>query len=216
MHRNGYVSWLLALTLTLVASQQALAGDNAPGASSQEKAAAAEAVARSAEYAGQAADETDDCGGLAFLLEAVPAAHQLLGMDEVYRGCESPVTVNLQYAADAAQLSYTLGILDAQLAELPKGREYWQSILDVNRESVQSLISAQGKLAQAQQGKSKRVTLSDGSTAVVFREGRDWALVAMPGDRYALRIDLGGASAGKAHDMLVEAAAALDMAVLDR
>lgn len=206
---------MLAGVLSAVAVQPVAAGQ-AQLSSEERREQAADAVARSAQFAGEAADETGDCGGLAYLLKALPGSDSLLGMTESYRGCESPVTVNLQYESDSRELAYTLGIFDAALADLPEGSEYWQAILDVNRESMQSLMHARLKLAGNEQGSSEKGALADGSEMVMFREGKDWVLVAVPGDRYALRIDLAGAGAddAQARALLLEAAAALDMSVL--
>ena len=166
-------------------------------------------VSEVAQVAGESEDDSAVCGRLATLLEALPQAAEMDGMAETYRGCESPMTANLQYESDQRAIIYTLSVLRAEQADLPGQGDTWQGLLDMNRQAIESLIATQqammdvgGKdvvkgapdpLTEEERDRLPRtLVLPNGASATLFSDGSDWTLVSLMQDRYILRIDLLG------------------------
>lgn len=182
--------------------------DNGPDTKQADQdAEVAKAVGEVAGVSGESADEQMDCGKLSYLLSALPSLTAIDGLEESYRGCESPMTANLQFEDDDKAVYYTISVLQTEMADLPGHGEHWQGLLDMNRQAIESLISTQeamievgnkpvtsgaaDPLSENERARlPRRVTLPNGADAMVYNEGEDWALVSLMKDRYALRIDL--------------------------
>lgn len=181
--------------------------DKAPEQDEARQAAVDEAVSEVARVAGEDADESGDCGKLGYLLETLPGGETVDGLSRSYRGCESPMTANLQYEDEQRGIYYTISILDAEMADLPGQADAWQGLLDLNRQAIEGLINTQLDLIQvASQPMApgaphplsdierarlpREVKLPNGAQGVIYNEGEDWTLVSLIRDRYALRIDL--------------------------
>ncbi|MBQ0754084.1 MAG: hypothetical protein KBT87_04785 [Gammaproteobacteria bacterium] len=182
--------------------------DNGPDTKqTNQDAEVASAVDEVARVSGQSADEQLDCGKLSYLLSALPSAVKIDGLEEVYRGCESPMTANLQFEDDEKAVYYTISVLQTEMADLPGQGDHWQGLLDMNRQAIESLIRTQeamievgnkpvtsgaaDPLTESERARLPRqVTLPNGANAMIYNEDEDWALVSLMKDRYALRIDL--------------------------
>lgn len=166
-------------------------------------------VGEVAQVAGESEDESAICGRLATLLAALPTVGEMDGLTESYRGCESPMTANLQYEDDQRAIVYTLSVLRAEQADLPGQGDIWQGLLDMNRQAIESLIATQqamidvgGKniaegapdpLTREERDRLPRqLVLPNGASATLFNDGKDWTLVSLMQDRYILRVDLLG------------------------
>lgn len=166
-------------------------------------------VSEVAQVAGESEDDSAVCGRLATLLDALPQAPQMDGLAETYRGCESPMTANLQYESEQRAIIYTLSVLHVEQADLPGQGDTWQGLLDMNRQAIESLIATQqammdvgGKdvakgapdpLTEEERDRLPRtLVLPNGASATLFNDGGDWTLVSVMQDRYILRIDLLG------------------------
>jgi len=166
-------------------------------------------VSEVAEVAGESEDDSAVCGRLATLLAALPQASEMDGLAESYRGCESPMTANLQYEDDQRAIIYTLSVLRAEQADLPGQGDTWQGLLDMNRQAIESLIATQqamidvgGKnvsagapdpLTEEERDRlPRKLVLPNGASATLFNDGKDWTLVSLMQDRYILRVDLLG------------------------
>lgn len=199
----------VAISFILLASLSALSGcDNSPEhKQAQQDAEVEKMVDEVAGVSGESEDDSSACGKLAKLLAALPATQSMDGLDESYRGCESPMTANLQFEDDDKGIYYTVSVLKTELADLPGQGAHWQGLLDMNRQAIESLISTQksmievGKKPVASNGTDplsaeerarlpSQVKLPNGADATVYSEGEDWALVSLMKDRYVLRIDL--------------------------
>lgn len=167
----------------------------------------AKAVYEVAGVSGQSADEQTDCGKLSYLLSALPSVAEIDGLKESYRGCESPMTANLQFEDDDKAVYYTISVLQTEMADLPGQGDHWQGLLDMNRQAIESLIRTQeamievgskpvtsgaaDPLTESERARLPRqVKLPNGADAMIYNEDEDWALVSLMKDRYALRVDL--------------------------
>jgi len=182
--------------------------DNAPDTKqANQDAEVAKAVDEVAGVSGESADEQTDCGKLGYLLSALPSAAVIDGLEESYRGCESPMTANLQFEDDEKAVYYTISVLHTDMADLPGQGDHWQGLLDMNRQAIESLIRTQeamievgnksvtsgaaDPLTESERARlPKVVKLPNGADAMIYNEEEDWALVSLMKDRYALRVDL--------------------------
>ena len=201
------LSGVLVLTLLSVGS----GCDQAPGDKPvlEQKDDVEALVNEVAQVAGESEDDSSVCGRLGALLQALPQTPEMDGLPETYRGCESPMTANLQYENEQRAIIYTLSVLRAEQADLPGEGDIWQGLLDMNRQAIESLITTQqamidvgGKtvaegapdpLTQEERDRLPRtLVLPNGAPATLFNEGEDWTLVSLMQDRYILRVDLLG------------------------
>ena len=209
-----------SVLLVLAAAAVSLTGcDNSPESKqAKQDAEVAEVVQQVSAVAGKGEDGTGDCGKLASVLQALPAAESMDGLPVAYRGCESPMTANLVYENSDEGINYTVSVLDVTMADLPSGDQQWQGLLDMNRQAIESLIAtqrammevgskpvasgAQDPLSEAERARLPRtVKLPNGAEGVLYNEDSDWSLVSIMKDRYVLRIDLLNA-VGKAPDSI--------------
>lgn len=194
------------------------------------------AVSEVAGISGESTDERKDCGKLSGLLMALPPVHMIDGLQESYRGCESPMTANLQFEEGGKGVHYSISVLNADMADLPGRGEQWQGLLDMNRQAIESLIKTQevmidvgsqpisegviDPLTEQERARLPRqVTLPNGASGMIYNEGEDWTLVSLMKDRYALRIDLLNyvplvPSASEAEPMLMSKVAEINFAEL--
>lgn len=167
----------------------------------------ADAVDAVSAVAGESEDDSAICGKLEPLLSALPATNAVDGLAESYRGCESPMTANLQYEDAGRGIYYTISVLRAEQADLPAEGEHWQGLLDMNRQAIESLMATQqamievgrkpvvagaaDPLSETERARLPReVVLPNGATGLMFNDGQDWTLVSLMKDRYILRVDL--------------------------
>lgn len=204
----------LGLSVFFVALALVAGCDNAPGDGNRpdtkqaaQDARVAEVVDEVASVSGESADEQADCGKLSYLLSALPSITKVDGLEESYRGCESPMTANLQFEDDDKAVYYTISILKKDMADLPGEGDHWQGLLDMNRQAIESLIRTQEMMievgnkavtegaadplsASERARLPRQVQLPNGAEGTIYNEGDDWTLVSLVEDRYALRIDL--------------------------
>jgi hypothetical protein len=191
--------WVLLLGLTLVAVTGC---DQSPPPVAAEKNLEEALAAMSAETM----DETNECGAIAYLTEAMPEDKSLEGFQEIYRGCDSVISAQLSYAGDeGGSIGYSLIVLDAAQAGLEDEGSSWSEMIDGNRVGMETVIKSQqmirdgylaGSTASAEQMKRipEEITLPNGAKAMLFTESNDWVLLSLLNERHALRIDISDAS----------------------
>ena len=187
--------WALLLGLTLVAVTGC---DQSPTPAATGKSLEEALAAMSAETM----DETNECGAIAYLAEAMPEDNSLEGFQEIYRGCDSVISAQLSYAGDeGGSIGYSLMVLDAAQAGLEGEGGSWSEIIDGNRAGMEAMIESQQKIrdgylagSAASAGQIKRMpeemTLPNGARAMLFTESNDWVLLSLLNERHALRIDV--------------------------
>lgn len=184
--------WALLLGLTLVAVTGC---DQSPVTEGKVEDAVA---AMSAEVM----DETNECGAITYLTEAMPTDKTLQGFQEIYRGCDSVISAQLSYASEeGGSIGYSLIVLNAGQAGLEGDGGSWSEMIDGNRIGMETVIKSQQRLregylaggtASAEELKRipEEITLPNGSRAMLFTESNDWVLLSLLNDRHALRIDV--------------------------
>ena len=148
----------------------------------------------------ESTDETSECGAIAYLADAMPADRTVQGFQEIYRGCDSPISAQLSYGSDeGGSIGYSLIVLSAEQAGLEG--DSWNELIGANRVAMESVIKSQ-KMAREvylsggagserdQRRMPEEITLPNGSRAMLFSESNDWVLLSLLNDRHALRIDI--------------------------
>lgn len=189
---NNKTTFLLLLAMlsacdTVEEPSQSDADASAEGAS-------AEQMDEARERAGEAADESADCGPIGWALEHLPK--EVDGLSETYRGCESPVTAMVVFEADGRTQMGSITVLDPDLAGLADSATgEWERLLDQTRSGVLRTILDQEPLLSAQDDEPdpdqpQQVPLGGDTTAVLFGEPGYWELIAMAGPDYAIKFVL--------------------------
>ncbi len=187
--------WALLLGLTLVA---ATGCDQSPKPAATEKNLEQALAAMSSETT----DETNECGAIAYLAEAMPEDNSIGGFAEIYRGCDSVISAQLSYAGDeGGSIGYSLMVLNVAQAGLAGEGGSWSEIIDGNRAGMETMISNQQRIradylanSSASVDQLKRIpeemTLPNGAKAMLFTDSDDWVLLSLLNERHALRIDI--------------------------
>lgn len=136
---------------------------------------------------GAAMDETAECGAIAYLFSALPTAATLESLEEVYRGCDSALTAQLQYGGDKGSIFYSLAVLKPELAGLPADNASWLEVTTSNRQAMEELMAQQ-------QADPNILTLElpQEGEGVLFKDAGDWTFAALIGDGHALRVEMSG------------------------
>ncbi len=186
--------WAVLLGLTLVA----VTGCDQPATPVAEGNVEQAVAAMSAE----SMDETNECGAIAYLTDAMPTDKTLQGLQETYRGCDSLISAQLSYTGEeGGSIGYSLIVLNAAQAGLEDDGGSWSEMIDGNRIGMETVISSQqmirdgylaGGSASAEELKRipEEITLPNGSRAMLFSESNDWVLLSLLNERHALRIDV--------------------------
>jgi len=136
---------------------------------------------------GAAMDETAECGAIAYLFSVLPTASTLESQEEVYRGCDSALTAQLQYAGVKGSIIYSLAVLKPELAGLPEDSASWLEVTSSNRQAMEELMAQQQANANAMV-----MELPQEGEGVLFQDAGDWTFAALIGDGHALRIEVSG------------------------
>jgi hypothetical protein len=134
-------------------------------------------------------DESRECGQIAYLMTAFPAQSSVEGIAESYRGCDSQISAQLQYADDDAQVVYALSVLTPEQAGLPADTGSWSELVQSNARALTDIIASQRSAEDGTERTSQDLLLPNGATGVVYQEAGEWSLVAILNERHALRID---------------------------
>ena len=198
------LTWLVAMMVVVVVSG---CGESPDAQKKKQQAEVEKAVDEVSQVSGESEDDSATCGKLKSLLGALPQVTSMDGLSMSYRGCESPMTANLQFEDGGHGIYYTVSVLRTDMADLPGQGDHWQGLLDMNRQAIESLISTQkammavgskpvakgavDPLTDEERARLPRqVRLPNGAEATIYNESQDWTLVSLMKDRYVLRIDL--------------------------
>lgn len=169
----------------------------APGVmSAEDLAVVEEAEEEAAMYAGEEADESADCGDIAWLLDHLPTSEELGGISRSYIGCESRVTAMVVFEEENRSIMASFTVLSPGLAGISGDAvNQWQAMLEQTRNAVMKEISEQLPWTQVDEDEREPVfplliSLTEERDAILFLDEGSWEVLGMLDEDVAVKLRL--------------------------